>query len=172
MLFVPAPLPEPVLDPPSPPIPPPPLLLSVIAASDIFASLSCDLLSEEIVYITEDACWSIVIDAGGSVIELTAPMPNPLVPNFVGPCKVKEPNPPLPVLLPPLNADIVGIEDCPNAGVAVCPNAGFPRALVCPNADVVVRTVARKSLGTSVLFGRMRESSTLAENSHQTRWAV
>ena len=51
---------------------------------------------------------------------------------------MNEPNLPLPVLLPPLNAEVVGIEDCPNAGVAVCPNAGFPKALVCPYAVVVL----------------------------------
>ena len=93
---------------------------------------------EEVVCITEDACWSIVVDVDDGVVELAAPKPNPVVPNLTGPCESNEPNPLLPVLLPPLNADTVGIEDCQNTGVAVCPNAGFPRALVRPNADVVV----------------------------------
>ena len=74
---------------------------------------------------------------GDGIEELNTPKPNPVILNFAGPCKPNEPNLPLPVLLP-LNADIVGIEDCPNAGVAVCPNASFPKALVCPNAGVVV----------------------------------
>ena len=105
---------------------------------------------------------------------MTAPKPNLVVPNFAGPCKLNEPNPLLPVLLPPLNAEVVGIEDCPNAGVAVCLNTGFPKALVLPNADIIALEPKDGCPKVTWDVCCLAEcgGSALAENSDQTRWAV